>query len=167
LTATKTKTAPAETPSTRTIEEWARLFADARAYVPVTAMTSEAGELADAFNAEQAAQVERYRDELAIQAEEWDDAEYARRREWDVPPAHPGWSYLLAPVMSGPEVLAAPAEDPADAAQERATEALKVWAHGDTLADERADEAVETLLDLHDTEAGGETEVLTLPGEEE
>jgi hypothetical protein len=168
LTATKDKPAPAQDAAPLTIEQWAELFAAARAYVPVAAMTSEAGEVADKFNTEQAGRVARHRDALAIRAEEWDDAEAARRREWDVPPLQPGWSHMVAPVMSGPApLLAAPAEDPGDVAQERAAESLAEWAHGETLADEKADEAVENLLDIHDTDPAGETAVLDLPGEEE
>jgi hypothetical protein len=59
------------------------------------------------------------------------------------------------------------AEKAADERQHASAEALKVWAHGETLADEKADEAVENLLDIHDTDPAGETAVLDLPGEEE
>jgi hypothetical protein len=60
------------------------------------------------------------------------------------------------------------AEEEAAAQQQQAsTASLTVWAKGKTLADEKSDEALENLLDIHDTDPAGESLALPADGEDD
>jgi hypothetical protein len=175
---TTTDTKPAEA-KPRTNEEWAALFASARAYVPVQAMASEAALKAAKFDLEQAKRVEQYRDELAADAEEWDKAEDGRRAGYygsllpPLPRRGPAASLAALPRLPvaepSPEpVLAAPVVA-ADEHEQASKADLARWAPKETLDDEKAETAVERVIAIHDTDPAGETADATaiLPGLED
>jgi hypothetical protein len=60
------------------------------------------------------------------------------------------------------------AEEEAAAQQQQAsTASLTVWAKGKTFDDEKAEAAVENLLDIHDTDPAGESLALPADGEDD